>query len=158
MHQSVCVVFDRPRDARKAYRSLTRSALGAKADSIAVHYRRMVDGKLQISQTRPGAGAMWGFLSMAMLGATISLFAFGVGVNAPLTPWWALLIGALFGGGLGALSGALIGTTEPERALTDAESTMASGRAAVVAEFVDADHAAAAERMLVRQGGMTAGA
>ncbi|HWB80702.1 MAG TPA: hypothetical protein VG755_37320 [Nannocystaceae bacterium] len=158
MHQSVCVVFDRPRDARKAYRSLTRSALGAKADSVAVHYRRMVDGKLQISQTRPGAGAVWGFVSMAVLGATISLFAFGLGANAPLSPWWALLVGALFGGGFGALSGALIGTTEPERTLADAETSMMDGRAAVVAEFVDPEHAAAAQRMLVRQGGMMAGA
>ncbi len=153
MHRSVCVVFDRPRFARKAYRTLTKSALGAKADSVAVHYRRMVDGKLQVSQTRPMAGAFWGGLSMAVLGATVSLLAFGLGGSAPMDLWWALLVGAIFGGGFGALSGALIGTTEPEKPLADAEASLGHGHAAVVAEFTDPQLATAAEQLLLRQGG-----
>ncbi|MBC8069581.1 MAG: hypothetical protein IAG13_14685 [Deltaproteobacteria bacterium] len=153
MHRSVCVVFDRPRFARKAYRALSRSSLGAKAESLSVHYRRMVDGKLQVSQTRPMAGALWGGLAMAGLGAVISLFAFGLGEARPMSPWMAMMMGAIFGGGFGALAGALVGTTEPEKKLTDAEPSMGDGHAAVVAEFDDASLADAAERLLLHHDG-----
>jgi hypothetical protein len=153
MHRSVCVVFDRPRLARQAYRALSRSPVGAKADSLSVHYRKMVDGKLQVSQTRPTAGALWGGLAMAILGALIMLFVFGLGQSPAMHPWMALLVGAVFGGGFGALSGALIGTTEPERPLAAAEPAMGEGHAAVVAEFHDAGLADAAERLLLHHVG-----
>lgn len=131
-----------------------RSAFGSKTESVRIHYRRMIDGKLTVSQTRPAAGAILGSLSMMTLGAVLSLFAFGMGATAIMSWWVALLTGALFGGGFGALAGALVGTTEPEKPLADAESMLVDGRAAVVAEFSDPNAADAAERMLMRMSGV----
>lgn len=153
MHRSIVVIYDRARFARDAYRALMGSALGAKADSVSVHYRRMIDGKLTVSQTRPAAGAIWGGLSMAVLGAVLAVLAFGLGDPPMLNPWAALLTGTIFGGGFGALAGALIGTTEPEKPLADADSILSDGRAAVVAEFTDNGSADAAERLLLRLDG-----
>lgn len=154
MHRSIVVVYERARDARDASRALMRSAFGAKTDSVRVHYRRMIDGKLTVSQTRPGFGAFWGSLSMAALGAVLALFAFGMGESSMMSPWASMLTGAIFGGGFGALAGALIGTTEPAKELADAESMLEGGRAAVVAEFSDPTTADAAKRMLMRMGGV----
>lgn len=161
MNQSICVVFDEPRVARRAYRALRRSTLGARAASMGVHYRRIVDGKLQISQTRPVAGAVWGSLAMSLFGAAISFIAFGTGDTPAMAPWLALLLGAAFGAGMGALAGALVGTTEPEKRLADAESMLAEpnhstggiGHAAVVAEFTDPALAGEAQRLLLRHEG-----
>lgn len=155
MQQSICVVFDQPSAARKAYRSLRRSRIGARAASLGVHYRRIVDGKLQISQTRPVAGAIWGSLAMAMFGAVVAFVAFGTGSSPAMTPWLSLLLGAAFGAGVGGLAGALVGTTEPEKALADAEP-MVAGRAAVVAEYTDPAHASEAQRVLLRYEGSRA--
>lgn len=153
MHRSICVVYERARDARDASRALLRSAFGSRTDSVRVHYRRMIDGKLTVSQTRPGAGAFWGSLSMMVLGAMLGLVAFGMGDASMMKPWAAMLTGAIFGAGFGALAGALVGTTEPEKQLADAEPMLEGGRAAVVAEFSDPSVAAAAERMLLRMDG-----
>ncbi|MBL8948691.1 MAG: hypothetical protein JNK45_36300 [Myxococcales bacterium] len=161
MHQSICVVFDEPRVARRAYRALRRSSLGARAASLGVHYRRIVDGKLQITQTRPVAGAIWGSLAMSLFGAAIAFIAFGTGDSPAMAPWLALLLGAAFGAGVGGLAGALVGTTEPEKRLADAESMLAqaaspldhAGHAAVVAEYTDPALAAEAERLLLRHEG-----
>jgi hypothetical protein len=154
MHRSICVVYERARDARDASRALMRSAFGAKTDSVRVHYRRMIDGKLTVSQTRPVSGAIWGSLSMMVLGALLGLLGFGMGEASMMSPWAALLTGAIFGGAFGALAGALIGTTEPEKELADAEAMLEGGRAAVVAEFSDPTTADAAKRMLLRMDGV----
>lgn len=154
MHRSIVVIYEGARDARDASRALMRSTLGAKTESVRVHYRRMIDGKLTISQTRPMAGAIWGGVLMAALGALLALLAFSLGEVPMLKPWTALLTGAIFGGGFGALAGALIGTTEPEKPLADAESMLVDGRAAVVAEFTDPGTADAARLMLMRLHGV----
>lgn len=161
MHQSICVVFDEPRVARRAYRALRRSSLGARAASLGVHYRRIVDGKLQITQTRPVAGAIWGSLAMSLFGAVIAFIAFGTGDPPAMTPWLALLLGAAFGAGVGGLAGALVGTTEPEKRLADADALLAEpvgpmghpGHAAVVAEYADPALAGEAQRLLLRHEG-----
>jgi hypothetical protein len=154
MHRSICVVYERARDARDASRALMRSALGTKTESVRVHYRRMIDGKLAVSQTRPTAGALWGSLSMAVLGAVLAFFGFGMSEPEMMSPWASLLTGAIFGGAFGALAGALIGTTEPAKELADAETMLEGGRAAVVAEFTDPTTADAAKRMLMRMDGV----
>jgi hypothetical protein len=71
-----------------------------------------------------------------------------------MSPWAALLTGAIFVGAFGGLAGALIGTTEPEKQLADAEVMLEGGRAAVVAEFSDPTTADAAKRMLLRMDGV----
>ncbi len=155
MHQSICVVFDQPRVARRAGLALRRSVVGDKAESVSVHYRRMIDGKLSLSQTRPGAGAFWGALSMALLGAAVLVVAFGIGDEPAMAPWMAVVMGAAFGGGVGGLAGALVGTTEPEPMLAEAEH-MLQGHAAVVAEFSDPDAAGEAQRLLMSHAGARA--
>lgn len=149
MHRSICVVYDRARFAHLAYRALLRSRLGEQADSVSVHDHGVVDDDLRVSQTRPTAGAAWGGISMALLGATIAFFAFSSGMPASMTPCVAIPLGALFGGCFGALGGALIGTTEPERGISDVASSLTHGRVAVIAEFASATTAAAAERLLL---------
>lgn len=150
MLQSICVVYERARFARDASRSLARSAFGTKSTSVRVHYRRMIDGKLTFSQTRPGAGALMGALSMAAFGGVVAMVFLGFGEAPMLGVGTSLLLGGLFGGLFGGLAGAIIGTTEPAKPLADAEALLVDGRAAVVAEFGDSEVAGAAKRMLMR--------
>lgn len=153
MQHSICVVFDGPRTARDAYQSLLASGYAEHADSIAVHYRQLIDGKIPISQTRSRGGMLWGGLSMAVFGAIAALLVLGDGDDPTMKPWMALVIGALFGGAFGALAGMLIGTTDPRPELAKADALLAEGRVALIAEFESAELADSAERRLVDLGG-----
>lgn len=156
MHRSICVIFRDPRAARQAYRRFIRSPFGRRASSVRMHHGQLRDGKLEISQTRPAAGAVWGSLSMAALGAVVMGVAFGSGTTPALAPWLAVLLGAAFGGGIGALAGVLVGTTEPEKPLSEADALLVDGRAALVAEFDDPTDVDGATRMLMNLDGAEA--
>lgn len=155
MHVSVIVVYDRARFARDAQRVLLRSALGAKADSVSVYYRRLLDGRLATASCSPRATAIRWAVWSATLGALLALYAFASGETPLLDPWAALVTGTILGGSSVVL-GASLGMREPGLRM-EADAMLANGRAAVVAEFADRRRAAVAEKLLLRlEGAMQA--
>lgn len=153
MSHSICVVFDGLRAARDAYQSLLASGYAENADSIEVHYRRLIDGKLPVSQTRARDGALWGGLGMAVLGGLLTMLPFAFIRESGVSPWIGALVGVAFGGLFGGLAGMLIGTTDPRRDLAEVDPLLADGRVALIAEFEDAAVAKTAERRLLSFGG-----
>jgi hypothetical protein len=153
MSQSICVVFDGLRAARDAYQSLLASGYAENAASIEVHYRRLIDGKLPVSQTRTREGALWGGLGMAVLGGLVTMLPFAFVQESGVSPWMGALLGVVFGGLFGGLAGMLIGTTDPHRDLAEVDPLLAEGRVALIAEFEDDEMARTAEQRLLSFGG-----
>lgn len=155
MHVSVIVVYDRARFAHEAQRILRRSAVGAKADTISVYHRRLLDGRLAVASTSARATVMRWAVVAAAIGGLLALFAFASGDAPVLDPWAALVTGTILGGS-GVVLGASRGLREPVPCL-EADAMLATGRAAVVAEFADRGRAAVAERFLLRLHGAIEG-
>ncbi len=142
-----CILYGEAQDARAAWGELRRSDLASPV-KVSLHQGDIAQDQYTFAQTRSRGGAIIGALTVGLPSAIFLGFASSAEVLASLHTTTALLVG-LFGGGLlGALTGMLVGSTEPPAVLARAQDAVRHGKVALVAYFAEPRQARLARRFL----------
>lgn len=127
--------------------ALRRSGL-ARPVKVSVHQGDISQDQFTVAQSHSRSGAIAGALMVGIPAAIFLAFASSAEALASLRTTTALAIGLLGGGLLGALTGMLVGATEPPWTLARARDAVRRGNVALIARFRSARQARRARSFL----------